>query len=166
MINQVAESGDEPLVQGTHTHRRGLAGRAAREIRGGRKPVRVFDDLPQRPGVLWRSRNHGKPGGKDRTLEGQPAKSLGRYDEPREQRRGALVQSVVALPDESRFICVRLHRPAPGVPGTKVAASLVEERDDLVHCGFADVVEQDGCEAGVCPEVGLRVYHLRRGAGW
>ena len=98
--------------------------------------------------------------------ERQPAKSLGGHDESREQGRGALVQSVVALPDKSRFIRVRLHRPGPGVPGTKLAAALVEERDDLVHCGFADVVEQDGCEARVAPQVGLRINDLGRCTGW
>ena len=46
VVNQVAEPGDEPLVQGTHTRHRGLAGSAARDIRGGREPVRVFDAMP------------------------------------------------------------------------------------------------------------------------
>jgi hypothetical protein len=136
VVNQVAEPGDEAFVQGTHARRRGLAGSAAREIRSGREPVRVLDDLCQGPGVLRRSRNHGKPGGQDRALGRQPAKSLGGYDEPREQGRRALVQPVVSLSDKSRLVCMRFHWPGPGVPGTKLAAALVEERDDLSTAGL------------------------------
>ena len=41
---------------------------------------------------------------------------------------------------------------------------LVEELYLLVHGGLADVMEQARREAGVAPEIGLRVNELGRGA--